>query len=159
MPGEESKALVMKWLSQGVSSPESLAMVTDDFKWIMPKSMAFMSEDGSGVLQGPKGLEDVPNLDKAIYKGYEVSDSGSNVHFVIAEGVVVVMEFDAAFMTFEGEAYHNQYCLVFITRDGKIAEVREHVDSHYSYDVCFGTGEKMAGAMDRLRRLRAGEGV
>jgi hypothetical protein len=69
-----------------------------------------------------------------------------------------VMEFDAAFTTFEGESYHNQYCLVFTVRDGRLAQVREHVDSHYAYEVLFGTPEKMAGVMDRLARLRGGRG-
>ena len=49
--------------------------------------------------------------------GYEVEESNSNVHFMIAEGDVVVMEFDAAFTTFEGEPYHNEYCLVFVVRE------------------------------------------
>jgi uncharacterized protein len=158
MTAAEHKALVQKWLSQGVSSPASLAMVTDDFRWIGPASLHFMFGDGH-ALAGREGLKDIPNLDKAIYKGYEVTPGHSNVHFMIAEGDVVVMEFDASFTTFEGEPYHNEYCLVFIVRDGKIAEVREHVDSHYSYEVCFGTPEKMAGAMDRLARLRAGETI
>src|SRR5687767_9556818 len=121
MTGEESKALVGQFLAQGVSSPESRAMVTDDFKWITPASLRFMSEDGSGVIKGPDGLKDIPNLDKAIYQGYEVEESNSNVHFMIAEGDIVVMEFDAGFTTYEGEPYHNQYCLVFVCRDGKIA--------------------------------------
>jgi ketosteroid isomerase-like protein len=157
MGAAENKALVQKWLGAGVSSPEGLALVTDDFRWIGPASMHFMFEDGDGVIKGREGLQDLPNLDKAIYKGYEVGEGNSNVHFMIAEGDIVVMEFDAGFVTFDGEPYHNQYCLVIKVRDGLIAEVREHVDSHYSYEVCFGTPEKMAGAMDRLRRLRAGE--
>jgi ketosteroid isomerase-like protein len=155
----DNKALVQKWLSQGVSSPASRAMVTDDFTWTGPASLGLLHEDGSGVIRGADALVDIPNLDKAIYRGYEVDTNNSNVHFMIAEGDTVVMEFDAAFTTFEGEPYHNQYCLVFICRDGKIAEVREHVDSHYSWEVVLGTPEKRAGVLERLERLRAGESL
>jgi ketosteroid isomerase-like protein len=151
-----NKALVQKFLSQGVSSPASLEMVTDDFRWVGPPSMHILFGDGH-TLHGREGLADIPLLDKALYKGYEVSPGHSHVHFMIAEGDIVVMEFDASFTTFEGEPYHNQYCLVFVVRDGKIAEVREHVDTHYSYEVCLGTPDKMAGVTGRLARLRAGE--
>jgi hypothetical protein len=158
MSKQSSKEVVQKFLAQGVSSPESVAMVTDDFEWIGPQSLHFMFE-GDGAVLTRDDLPGLPYLDQAIYRGYEADENNSNVHFMIAEGDIVVMEFDAKFTTFEGEPYHNQYCLVFLLRDGRIAAVHEHVDSHYSYEVCFGTPEKMAGAMDRLKRLRAGEAI
>jgi ketosteroid isomerase-like protein len=158
MTAQDNKALVQRFLSQGVSSAESNELVTGDFKWIGPMSLDFMFEGDVSYLD-KQALRTLHFLDEAIYKGYDKSDTGSSVHFMIAEDDVVVMEFDAAFTTFEGEQYHNQYCLVFTVRDGRIAQVREHVDSHYSYEVLFGTPEKMAGVMDRLARLRAGETI
>jgi ketosteroid isomerase-like protein len=159
MESHESKALVQKFLSQGVSSPASLAMLTDDFRWIGPASMADMFPGDDAVLYGREDMADLPILDQAIYKGYDTNANNSNVHFMIAEGDIVVMEFDASFITFDGESYHNQYCLVFLLRDGLIAEVHEHVDSAYAREVVMGTPEKHAGVMDRLARLRAGESI
>jgi ketosteroid isomerase-like protein len=159
MSGQDNKELVQRWLAAGVSSPAALAMVTDDFSWISPQSMSDLFEGDEAVLRGREALTDLPNLDKALYRGYEEGGNNSKVHFMIAEGDIVVMEFDAAFTTFEGEPYHNQYCLVVTVRDGKIAEVREHADTHYAYQVCMGTADKHAGVMDRLKRLRAGESV
>jgi hypothetical protein len=46
---------------------------------------------------------------------------------------------------------------VIRVRDNKICEVREHADSHYSFEVCMGTPEKRAAVHDRLARLRAGQ--
>ena len=158
MTAQDNKALVQRFLSQGVSSAESNELATDDFKWIGPASLDFMFEGDASYLD-KQGLRGLHHLDEAIYQGYDKADTVSSVHFMIAEDDVVVMEFDAAFTTFEGEPYHNQYCLVFTVRDGRIAQVREHVDSHYSYEVIFGTPEKMAGVMDRLGRLRAGEAI
>ena len=156
---EANKAIVQQWLSCGLSSPAGLEMVTDDFRWVGPKSMAEIFPDGEAVLVGRDGLRDLPNLDKALYRGYDASAHNSSVHFMIADGDIVVMEFDAKFTGFEGEAYHNNYCLVFFLRDGKVAKVHEHVDSQYSYELMMGTPEKKAGVLDRLARLRRGESV
>ena len=102
----------------------------------------------------------LPYLDHALYTGYEAGDeTTSNVHFMIAEGDIVIMEFDATFTGWEGEAYHNYYCLVFVLRDGKIAEVREHADTKYVWDTLLATSEKRDAVQERLRRLRAGEAL
>jgi ketosteroid isomerase-like protein len=155
MASEATKDLVGRWFRAGPSSPEGRAMVTDDFKWIGPPSMAELFGSPDATLHGPESLADLPRLDKALYRGYEADHGGSNVHFLIAEGDVAVMEFDAAFTTHEGEPYHNQYCLVIKVRGDKVCEVREHADTHYSHEVCMGTPQKRAGVFDRLAKLRA----
>lgn len=93
----------------------------------------------------------------ASYKGYVETEQTSNIHFMIAEGDIVVMEFDSAQTTHDGDSHHNEHCLVIRVRDNKICEVREHADSHYSFEVCMGTPEKRAAVHDRLARLRAGQ--
>jgi hypothetical protein len=118
--------------------------------------MAELFDSPDATLRGPDSLADLPHLDKALYAGYEANHASSNVHFMIAEGDIAVMEFDAAFTTHEGEPYHNQYCLVIKVRGDKVCEVREHADTHYSYEVCMGTPAKKAGVLDRLAKLRAG---
>ena len=157
--GALSKALVQKWFAVGLTSPHGVEMVTDDFRWIAPASMAELFGNDDAILHGKQGLAGLPAIDHALYAGYEAGGSNATVHFMIAEGDIVVMEFDAAFRTHDGDAYHNQYCLVIRVRDGKIAEVREHADTHYSYEVCLGTPEKRAGVLDRLQRLRSGQPV
>jgi uncharacterized protein len=154
---EENKAIVGQFLANGVSSDASIAMVTDDFRWVGPRSMEFLFEGGHALVGG-QSLKGLPHLDHALYKGYEAGDGdNSSVHFMIAEGDIVIMEFDAKFTGWEGEAYHNYYCLVFVLRDGKIAEVREHADTKYVWDTLLATPEKRDAVLDRLRRLRAGE--
>jgi hypothetical protein len=151
---EENKAIVQTFLRNGVSSDASIAMVTDDFRWIGPRSMEFLFEGGHS-LNGGESLRGLPYLDHALYTGYKSGQA--NVHFMIAEGDIVVMEFDSKFTGWEGEAYHNFYCLIFILRDGKIAEIREHADTKYVWNTLLDTPEKKAAVEDRLRRLRAGE--
>jgi ketosteroid isomerase-like protein len=153
---EENKATVGTFLANGVSSDASIAMVTDDFRWVGPRSMEFLFE-GAPAREGGESLRDIPFLDKALYRGYDPNAENSSVHFMIAEGDIVVMEFDAAFTGWEGEKYHNFYCLVFVLRDGKIAEVREHADTKYVWNTLLDTPDKQAAVSDRLRLLRAGE--
>ena len=155
----ENKAIVGQFLANGVSSDASIAMVTDDFRWVGPRSMEFLFEGGH-ALEGGESLRGLPYLDHALYTGYEAGDeNSSNVHFMIADGDIVIMEFDAKFTGWEGEAYHNYYCLVFVLRDGKIAEVREHADTKYVWDTLLATSEKRDAVQERLRRLRAGEAL
>jgi ketosteroid isomerase-like protein len=153
--GATNKALVEKWFAIRTQSPEGLAMITDDFAWIGPPSEAELFGTEDATLRGRDGLSQLTLLNQACYdmsKPYEV-----NVHFTIADGDIVVREFDASFETNEGEHYHNQYCLVIRVRGDKIAEVREHIDSQRHHTVTRGTPEKMAAVMGRLARLRAGE--
>ena len=159
--GEATKAFVSRWFATGIGSPAGLEMVTDDFVWYGPPSMAEIFE-GAGheaVLRGKAGLSRLSYLDKALYANYTAGGNHANVHFIVAEDDICVMAFDAAFTTHDGDSYHNQYCIVFRVRDGKIAEVREHADTLYSHDVCMGTPEKRIGVLDRLARLRAGENI
>ncbi len=45
---------------------------------------------------------------------------------VIAEGDKVVVEFEGNGILYNGEAYGNEYCMVFRMRDGKICQVNEY---------------------------------
>jgi ketosteroid isomerase-like protein len=152
MTGDESKALVRRWNEIGPFTVTGLAMVTDDFRWIMPPSMAEVFFDGDD-LRGPAALARVPLVDKAVYANF--SPAEIEQHFMIAEGDRVVMQYDARFTTHDGEPYRNCYCTVVTCRDGKIAEVRSHVDTQYFYDRTMGTEVKHAAVQERLAKLRA----
>lgn len=52
MGGATSKALVQQWLATGMTSPAGLAMVTDDFKWVDPASMAELFGSDEAVVRG-----------------------------------------------------------------------------------------------------------
>lgn len=151
-----SKALVERFFAAGIFTPEGLSMVADDFEFIGPPSEGELF-GGDRVLHGREGLASVIYTDKAVYdftKPYEV-----NVHWMIAEGDIVVRSFDASFITHEGEQYHNEYIMVVRVRDGKIVEMRDYADTHLHHTITRGTPEKHAAVMDRLARLRAGEEI
>lgn len=48
------------------------------------------------------------------------------INSVTAEGDRVVVEFEGNGTLVNGESYCNQYCMVFILRDGKIRQVNEY---------------------------------
>lgn len=49
-----------------------------------------------------------------------------DIKTVTAEGERVVVEFEGHGITCAGDDYHNQYCMVFTLRDGKIKQVDEY---------------------------------
>ena len=152
--GQASKELVMTWFAVGIASAEGLAMVTDDFVWRAPESTKHLFGCGDGVLRGPD-LGELDLLNQALYKDADTTAEATNFHFIIAEGDIVVLEFDVARALHDGGNYHNQYCMVVHVRDGKIAEVREHTDTLYSDNVIMGTPEKKAAFTQRLNKLRS----
>jgi uncharacterized protein len=51
---------------------------------------------------------------------------------LIAEGETVALEWTSRAQTTSGEDYENQCAGVFTVRDGKIASVREYMDTQYA---------------------------
>jgi ketosteroid isomerase-like protein len=60
---------------------------------------------------------------------------------IIAEGVRAVLEWRVRGVSAHtGLSYDNEYCGVFVVRDGKISEVREYLDTLHAAQVIFGSG-------------------
>ena len=150
----DNKALVVRWLTSGPATIEGLAMVTDDFRWQGPRSEAELFGSADAALHGRDELRTLPAIDHAVYANYAEAVGSTNIHFMIAEDDLVVFEFDSDFVTYEGEPYHNHYCMVVRVAEGRIAEVREHSDTLYFHEVVMGTPEKRTAVLERLNRLR-----
>ena len=56
---------------------------------------------------------------------------------MIAERDTVALEWHVSARSATGEAYENDYCGMFTVRDGRIAAVREYLDSRYAARVLF----------------------
>lgn len=58
---------------------------------------------------------------------------------ITAEGERAVLEWRVRGVSARtGLAYDNEYCGVFVVRDGRIAEVREYLDTQHAAQVLFG---------------------
>lgn len=67
-------------------------------------------------------------------------EAGSHVFTfptMIADGDSVALEWHVSARNAAGEPYENDYCGIFIIRDGKITTVREYLDSRYAARVLF----------------------
>ena len=148
---DENKAVVKKVFFKGFDADESRTLVTEDFRWVGPPSLEFVFDRAAS--EGPEALTDVPNIAAALYRKSDGKDS-TNIHFMIAEGDIVILEFEATRTIFDNGTHRNTYCLVFLMRDGKIAEVHEYLDTHHLWDLAFDTPEKRDGVVERLGRLR-----
>jgi uncharacterized protein len=56
---------------------------------------------------------------------------------MIAEGGTVALEWHVQARSATGAPYDNNYCGIFVVHDGKIAAVREYLDTRYAAKVLF----------------------
>lgn len=129
---EENKRTVQAFydLSDRGEIEEALALFADDVTWRTIGSTPF-----SGTLTGKETL--VEELVKPLF-GQLKAGIASTVHTMVAEGDWVVAEVSGEAETKDGKPYNNTYCFLFRVRDGKIAEVREYMDTDLVNRV-FGT--------------------
>ena len=67
-------------------------------------------------------------------------EAGSHVFefpMMIGEGETVALEWRVQARTAAGQAYENNYCGLFVIRDGRIAAVREYLDTQYAAELLF----------------------
>lgn len=59
-------------------------------------------------------------------------DPKIHVHHIFSAGDAVCVESNSTGTTGDGKVYDNDYCWVFKVSNGKIDEMREYMDSHYT---------------------------
>jgi uncharacterized protein len=90
-----------------------------------------------GVSKWSKTFEGKTEVIGDLFGGVEetLSDFGVEVHNIIAEGDHVAVEHSGRNETPDGRSYNNNYCWVLSFRDGRIAEVREYMDTQLVTDT------------------------
>jgi ketosteroid isomerase-like protein len=68
---------------------------------------------------------------------YEPGSVAFEFPALIAEGDTVAVEWRVRARTARGGDYANAYCGLFVVRDGRIAEVREYLDTGYAARTLF----------------------
>lgn len=149
MSAEQNKQLVLSWFQAGPSSEEGRAMLTDDFRWWIPKGMAELITGGRPVLEGRDALLELSAVDKAVYSGGETT---FDMRYLVAEGDWVVLQAQIGAKSHEGDDYSNLYVFSFRCKDGKIAEAWESTDTKYWCDTIIGRPEQLTGVKERLAR-------
>lgn len=121
---EKNRALVaeiMAGLAEGDATAFARAM-TDDFVW---RTMA-VEGAWSGAVRGRAAVRAYFD---ALYAQFDRRQT-TIADRIIADGDCVVVEaHGGGVMTRRGAPYANRYCFVFTLQNGRLAEVREYMDT------------------------------
>ena len=107
-----------------------LALLADDVSWTNIGSTRF-----SGKYSGKQAI--VENLVGPLFSQLKAGIT-SEIERLIAEGDTVVAQTSGKAETLDGTPYNNTYCQVMRIRNGKIAAVKEYMDTSL-IDAVFGT--------------------
>ena len=110
---------------------------------------AFTVAKGFGKFAGIRRFETIIGTIEAL-KQLVPTGLRPTIHSVTAEGDRVVVEWEGNAVTSEGTPYCNQYCMVFIVRDGKIRQVNEYFCTVLADRVLWPLVEPMAARIPTL---------
>jgi ketosteroid isomerase-like protein len=105
-----------------------LALMVDDVTWRLPGKPELSRAAGVYDKARLRGLFD--RMIAALEDGLKMTVVGS-----IAEGDDVAVEVESFGELKNGRSYRQQYHFLITVRDGKIASVREYLDTHHAWDV------------------------
>lgn len=105
-----------------------LALMADDVTWRLP---------GKPELLPTAGVYDKERLGRLFRRMVAALEGGLKMTVVgmIAEGDSVAVEVESSGDLKSGREYRQQYHFLITLRDGKIATVREYLDTHHAWDV------------------------
>ncbi len=108
--------------------PGVLALMTDEVTWRIP---------GKPELTPVAGSFDKARLGRLFQRMIDQLESGLKMTVLgsVAEGDRVAVEVESSGDLRNGRKYRQQYHFAITLRDGKIASVREYLDTHHAYDV------------------------
>lgn len=119
----ENKQVVRDFYDAGARGDldACLALLADDITWTNIGSTKF-----SGTYSGKKAI--VEELLGPLFSQLKAGIS-SQVERLTAESDIVVAQASGTAETLDSTPYNNTYCQVIRIRDGKIAEVKEYMDT------------------------------
>jgi ketosteroid isomerase-like protein len=127
---EENKALVREYFRRMQAGEPTVAeMMDDEITWWVPQS----SELGGTHRGKAKVLE-------LMGKGVDLYQLPMQIQVeeMVAERDWVCVQLVVEAKTAAGRPYRNDYHFAFRIRDGRIAAVREYVDTQYAQELLFG---------------------
>ena len=108
--------------------PGVLDLMTDDVTWRVP---------GKPELSPVAGIYNKDRLKRLFGRMLDQLEGGlqMTVLGLLAEGDDVAVEVESQGDLRNGRKYRQQYHFLITFRDGKIASVREYLDTHHAFDV------------------------
>ena len=110
--------------------PGVLALMTDDVTWRVP---------GKPELMPSAGLYDKPRLSRLFQRALERLETRMTMKLVsvIADGDMLAVEAESTWDLKNGRKYRQQYVFLIGCRAGKIASVREYLDTQHAHEVWY----------------------
>ena len=130
MKTDQNKQLAAELFARLSASdiPGALALMTDDVTWWIP---------GKPELSRAAGTYDKERIGRLFLRmisqlegGLQMTVTGS-----VAEADRVAVEVESSGDLRNGRQYRQQYHFLITFRDGKIASVREYLDTHHAFEV------------------------
>ena len=124
METEQTRQLIENYYAAAaVGDRDKLAaMLTEDVEWRPAETVPAKPLHGrrvvSSVVSG-KGRENMFDMDT-----FKLT-----VHKKLVDGDTAVVQQAISAMTHAGNQYNNEYCWIYICRDGQIASIVEYVDT------------------------------
>ena len=130
MTTEDNKRSAVELFARFSASdiPGVLALMTDDVTWRVP---------GKPELSPVAGIYNKERLRRLFGRMLAQLEGGlqMTVLGLLAEGNDVAVEVESQGDLRNGRKYRQQYHFLITFRDGKIASVREYLDTHHAFDV------------------------
>lgn len=115
---EEQKALVLKFIkAMGAGDRDTAASCLN--------ADAITVAKGYGKFSGVREYDTIVGTIEAFTQLFP-QGLQPEIKSVTAEGERVIVEFEGKGKTFTGDDYHNQYCMVFTLKNGRISQVNEY---------------------------------
>jgi ketosteroid isomerase-like protein len=130
MTTEDNKRSAVELFARFSASdiPGVLDLMTDDVTWRVP---------GKPELSPVAGIYNKERLKRLFGRMLAQLEGGlqMTVLGLLAEGNDVAVEVESQGDLRNGRKYRQQYHFLITFRDGKIAAVREYLDTHHAFDV------------------------
>ncbi len=144
----DAKAIVMR-LYQAYASADADRIadcLTDDVIWVAPPGNATQVALGMGSPDDAGPPDGSNNLDKAAiiafmtgdFRRFFAADLVNDFRLMIAENDHVVAETRMSATLANGRRYVNDYCFIYRVREGRVAAIREYMDTRGGWRQVFG---------------------
>jgi uncharacterized protein len=152
MHTEESRQLVQRlWAAFSTREQDKIAaFFVDDAEWIAPKANA--TAVALGVTDHMKGPAEIAAF---VAHGMQrlYNDVAINFLGFYADGRFVIVEEEMTATLPNAQPYRLNYCFIFECRDGRIARVREYMDTMSGHRQVFGDGHPLASSLPLSRSI------
>lgn len=121
----------------------ALRFLAHCFRGEMESALQMLAEDATWWVPGNAekikvcGWRDLPRIRRLLDNVRRGWPEGMEVRFegVTAEGERVAVEAESRARMADGRDYQNRYHYLLIVRSGRVAQVREYMDTQYVYEV------------------------